>query len=196
MGCLSKFDGTTTVSGRGNSSMIEVIGTDLTMWAQPITVQYKEEDLSLFGITSTASGAAATASGGTISNSATLPGANPTTSSSSPANTSPVPEPGREETVPTGLSTGAMAGIGIAVGLLVAGAIALVLFFILRRRKHRMSKGVQQDDLAIKDSKYHPLTQQANSWERRELDTVDTEVRAVQYPVRSQQQPGHFSELE
>lgn len=107
-----------------------------------------------------------------------------------------MPEPGRQETAPNGLSTGAMAGIGIAVGLLTVAAIALVLFFVLRRRKQRLGKGAQQDDLATKDSKYHPLTQQTISWERRELDTVETEVRPVQYPVRSQQQPGHFSELE
>lgn len=194
MGCISEFDGTTTVSGRGNSTMIEVIGTDLTMWAQPITVEYRQEDLSIFGITSTASGPAET-SGGTISNTATLPGANPTNNSSSPANTSPPSTPGQEGTSSSGLSTGAKAGIGIAVGIAVVALIAIAAFFILRRRKQRLGKGVHHENLAMTDSKYHPVAQDTQNWERRELDTVETEVRPPKYRIH-ERQPGHVSELE
>lgn len=176
--------------------MIEVVGTDLTMWAQPITVEYKQEDLSLFGITSTATGTAATASGGTISNTATLPGASPTTNSSSPANTSPATDPSQEQTSSSGLSTGAKAGIGIAVGLLAIAAIAFGLFFILRRRKQRFNKNLPQEDLGIRDSKYHPVTQNQETWERRELDTVETEVQPPKYAVKARHEPGQVSELE
>lgn len=195
MGCISEFDGTTTVSGRGNSTMIKVIGTDLTMWAQPITVEYRQKDLSIFGITSTASGPAETSSGGTISNTATLPGANPTNNSSSPANTSPASTPGQDNPGSTGLSTGAKAGIGIAFGILAVAVIAIAAFFILRRRKQRLGEGVHQENLAMRDSKYHPVTQDSRNWERRELDTVETEVRPPKYRIH-ERQPGHVSELE
>lgn len=190
MGCTSMFDGTTTVSGRGNSTMIEVIGTDLTMWAQPITVEYRQEDLSLFGI-----GWQGATSGGTISNTASLPGA--TTDSSSPANTSPAPSPD-PNTVSAGLSTGAKAGIGITVGILAVAAIAFAAFFILRRRKQRLGKGVHPEGLAMTDSKYHPVAQdtETQTWERRELDTVETEVRPPKYAARGPQEPGQVSELE
>ena len=84
------------------------------------------------------------------------------------------------------------------MGIIALAAIAFAAFFILRRRKQRLGKGENPEGMAMTDSKYHPVAQdtETQTWERRELDTVETEVRPPKYAARGPQAPGQFSELE
>ena len=73
MGCISSFSGTTTIPARSGDSdltttTLYATGAPVTMWGQPITVEYEQKDLSLFGsATSDASGAPSSTIGSTAS---------------------------------------------------------------------------------------------------------------------------------
>jgi LPXTG-motif cell wall-anchored protein len=93
------------------------------MWAQPITVAFEQDDLSLFGVSPTSASTTTT-----------------TPSSSVPANTSPssapTTSPSHSQTPSSGPSTGAIAGIVVGAAALLALIIGASIFF---RRKRRPS---------------------------------------------------------
>ncbi|KPI38333.1 uncharacterized protein AB675_12033 [Cyphellophora attinorum] len=145
-GCLSQFSGTTTVSARGNDSAIPVSGSEITMWAQPISVEYQERDLSLFDITTSAADADTTTSGGGVSKTATLPsntvdspGA-AQTSSADGAGSSSSADSGNDNTVSntasSSISTGAIAGIAVGAAIVAIAALAALWWFIWRKRRN------------------------------------------------------------
>jgi hypothetical protein len=223
MGCISEFSGTTTVSNRDNTSLVEVTGP-LTMWGQPVSIEYQERDLSLFGTsTSTSADSSETSSGGSISNTALLPGAASTTGGADPtgSNTSANPISTGTATVTDegGLSTGAIAGIGVGVGLAAVTAIGALLFFFLRKRRaaraanHDSKGGEHGAGFYANDSKepfrqhqqqHGELDASTASEYRPELDGSSTPrfgadggaVSAGRLDHRLRQQPGQYSELE
>lgn len=201
MGCVSQFSGTTTVPARGNDTDIEVSGT-ITMWAQPITVEFQQRDLSLFGSSTSADGSSNPTSGGSFVDTTTLP--TPTSDSSETTGSGSQPT---QEPQSTGLSTGAKAGIGIGAA---AGALALIgglAFFILKKRRNAAKRSGEPGAYYAQDSK-EPYRAPAD-WERRELDASEAaeyrpELDGGPLPdsqdgrinPRLRQQPGQFSELE
>ena len=216
-GCLSDFSGTTKVAARDNSSMITVSGSDITMWAQPISVLYQARDLSLFDVTTTSADSTKTTSGGTISKTATLPAntiENPDAVQTSGGNgTSASSDNNTPEF--TGLSTGATAGIAVGAALIGVGIIATLVFFIMRKRRNarRQPLSMGQSAYAAQDSK-EPFRnqhgQQQGMWQRGELDAGPTSEYRPELdgrestpgggftgrPMRAKQAPGVRSELE
>ena len=209
MGCISQFSGTTTVSARGNSSQIAVSGA-ISMWAQPITVQFQQRDLSLFG-SSTSTSSSTTSSGQPTSGGSILttdlpaPTADPaqqtTSSSSAPSDSS----------TSTSLSTAAQAGIGVGVAVLALSLVGFLLFFIIRRRRLRRSAmvvgGGQGADGKEPMRQYGQGGAGAAAWERRELDgSAAAEYRTEldggvvggngRVDPQRKQRPGEVCELE
>jgi hypothetical protein len=150
-GCLSQFSGTTTVSARGNDSAIAISGSEITMWAQPISVEYQERDLSLFDVT-TSAGAdadATTSSGGGVSRTATLPsntvdspaGAAQTNGTSDGASGSSADDnsgnnSSSSNTSSSSISTGALAGIAVGAAIVAIAALSALGWFIWRKRRN------------------------------------------------------------
>jgi hypothetical protein len=126
-GCLSLFPSSsvTAVPARdGNTDLTSItIEGPLTMWAQPITVIYREEDVSLFtlptNMTTSATAGPTMSSIGRIATSTS-------TSMSTPA---PAPQPSKP------LPGSVIGGIGIAAG--IGAFILLTCIFILARRRYR-----------------------------------------------------------
>lgn len=182
MGCISSFSGTTTVSARGNSSMIPVIGSDITLWAQPISVEYESDDLSLFSVSTSATATDdGTTSGGGISNTATLPSNTATapgaqqTNGTDP-NTNADTNTDGSTSEDAGLSTGAIAGIAVGAAALALAGLAGLVFFIMRKRRAARRRAELDGTGKVggawgKDSKEPYREQQPPvTWERRELD--------------------------
>ena len=127
-GCVNQYptDSVTSVTARTNST--DLIGVTITgpitMWAQPITVEYQNSDLSLFtSVPSAAPSTTPTAS----------PGASPPLSSHMTA--TQIGSSGGTSS-PSSLSTGDKVGIGIGVtiGSLVL-LIGLAIFIFLRKKR-------------------------------------------------------------
>lgn len=204
MGCVSQFSGTTTVSARGNDTAIQVSG-DISMWAQPLTVEYQERDLSLFGAATDTS--SLPTSGGAIST-VDLPAptsdAAQTSDGTSTGTSQPTAAP-----IDTGLSTGAKAGIGAGVAVVALAAIGLLAFFVLKKRRNARKRSAEQPGPYghAQDSK-EPFRQPAE-WERRELDASEAAQprseldggalhgsQGGKIDPRLRQGPGQYSELE
>ncbi|ETN41845.1 uncharacterized protein HMPREF1541_03784 [Cyphellophora europaea CBS 101466] len=199
MGCVSAFSGTTTVSARGNDTEIEVSG-DISMWAQPITIEYRERDLSLFGSDTTSAGTSEPTTGSTIrTTDLPAPTAPASTTTTDGGGSSP-----SEEAQDSGLSTGAVAGIAVAACVVGLALITGLVFFIWRKR--RAARGRKDNGLSAynaQDSK-EPY-RQPHDWERRELDgsqaaeyrpELDGAAIAARGNSGIRQRPGEVSELE
>jgi hypothetical protein len=213
MGCISQFSGTTTVSARGNTSEIQVSG-DISMWAQPITVEFQDRDLSLFGSATDDGSSSDPTSGGTVSTvdlpTPTTSDPDSTSSSTSSPDSSVTPTQGPSS---SGLSTAAQAGIGVGVGLAALALIAALSFFIRRRRRNAFAPNKAGVGAGYAPDSKEPM-RQPEDWERRELDASEAaqhrselDGRATPPGERGQaagrrvdprlrQQPGQFSELE
>lgn len=142
-------------SGADDSGLNYTTITGLvTMWGQPISVEFQQRDLTLFTTSTSTSSSVSTSISTTAqpSNTIAKPYASPTvtiTPSSAPT---------------SGLSVGATAGIAITVaisGFLILASV--VLFFVRRRRAAKQQPYAQQD---------------AKLWERKELDG-----REIRHPV-------------
>lgn len=113
-GCLSKFpsSSSTLVSVRDPKSNqgTQVTGP-LTMWAQPISVQYQATDRSFF-----------------VSATTTQPATGATATATSTSDS------GSADSGSSGLSTGGKIGVGVGVGVGGLAIFALLAFWFLRRR--------------------------------------------------------------
>jgi hypothetical protein len=168
-GCLSMFPSgsTTTVPGRTASTDLATttVTGPLTMWAQPITVEYQPSDLKYFTVSdSTVSSAAATgqASISTV------------TATSTPPSTS---TPHLSQSMSGG------AKIGIAIGCIVAAAIigVAIYFFLPRRRKstHPVTHHVKEQQQYYAGEEYSNIPWAQNH--RQELAELSGEPR-IQKP--------------
>lgn len=136
-GCTSLYGaeaGPTTVpavSGDDQTSTTVVSGP-ITLWAQPITIQYRSADLALYTTSSSAPSTASSQQTGTSSptSGSTTSGTGVATS----ANTSPTATTSSANTS-QGLSGGAIAGIAIGCAAIVGILIGAAIFF--RQRQHR-----------------------------------------------------------
>jgi hypothetical protein len=134
-GCISTYPASsppTIVAGRtGMADLLSsTVKGPITMWAQPINVEFDEGDLGIFMKSSTSSSTIATL---------------PTSLGTTPAVSSLSSSTGAPQLSPSlGLSNGAKVGIGVgvAIGFLV---LALAVFFIRRHRiKRRENHGRQE----------------------------------------------------
>ncbi len=125
-GCLSIYpdsNGPTTVRARANDTDLTTTAVSgaITMWGQPIVVEYQQKDLTLFSTSvSTSSTSSTTASPSATTNQPAL------TSTGSP---SPSTNP------KSGLSTGAQAGIGVGVAIVALILLVIAAFFLRRKRQ-------------------------------------------------------------
>jgi hypothetical protein len=139
-GCISTYPagaGYTTVLGRANNIDLNTTSVTgpLTMWAQPISVAFKQADIALFTTTTSSSSSASTASvtGGPTTNTAPL-----TSTSSTSSTGTAISSAGNNATAnytSQGLSGGAIAGIVIGAAAIVGLIIGLAIFLVFRRRK-------------------------------------------------------------
>lgn len=143
-GCLSTFtSGSTAVQARNGAddsglNFTTITGT-VTMWGQPISVEFQQQDLSLF-TTSTTTSATVSASILTTaqpSNRITQPYSSPTVS------TTPSSAPS------SSLSGGAKAGIGITVGIGGFLIFWAVVFVFLRSRAMAKRQPYPQQDTQL-----------------------------------------------
>jgi LPXTG-motif cell wall-anchored protein len=130
-GCVSIYpesNGPTTVRARANDSDLATtaISGPVTMWGQPVMVEFQQKDLTLFSTSvSTSSTRSATAS----------PSA--TTKQAAVTSTAP-PTPGTNPN--SGLSTGAKAGIGVGIAIGALFLLGVAFFFLRRKRKAGQNK--------------------------------------------------------
>jgi hypothetical protein len=125
-GCVSiypKSNGLTTVRARANDSDLATtaISGPVTMWGQPIVVEFEQKDLTLFS-TSTS----------TPSTSSATPGPSATTKQTAVTSTAP-PTPSTNPS--SSLSTGAKAGIGVGAAVVAIFFLGIAAFFLRRNRK-------------------------------------------------------------
>jgi LPXTG-motif cell wall-anchored protein len=125
-GCLSIYpesSGATTVRARANDTDLTTtaISGPISMWGQPVVVEFQQKDLTLFSTSASTS----STSSGTASPSATT--AQPAVTSTG----SPTPSTNPK----SGLSTGAQAGIGVGVAIVALILLAIAAFFLRRKRK-------------------------------------------------------------
>jgi Tfp pilus assembly protein FimV len=145
-GCVSTFgsdgSGGTSVPARdGDELNSTYVSGPISMWAQPISVAQRAQDLSLFttsaaittsSTTSSLSSATARSSGSTVASQTAPPSSSQTSAAPSAGASQPASASG------SGISTGAIAGIAIGGVLLLALVAGSVLF--LRRRKRKSSQ--------------------------------------------------------
>jgi hypothetical protein len=135
-GCVSiypKSNIPTAVQARANDTDLTTttITGPVTMWGQPVMVEFQKEDLSLFS-TSTSTSSSTTAS--------------PSATRTQPAATSPVSAtPSTKPNI--GLSTGAKVGIGVGVAIAVLLLLGVGIFFLRRKRKARSSREIPVEPL-------------------------------------------------
>jgi hypothetical protein len=174
MGCISSFSGTTTVPMRTDNTDLATTtlfatSSPITMWGQPITIEYQQKDVSLFGSatsssSSSSSTAAITDSSSSISTTASLSGSSAAQSSVS-------------STTSSSLSTGAKAGIGLGLGILAVILIALAAFFITKRRQSHIPTYETDSKEPWRKPGVHVSELPPHSQsERRELDGNETQV--------------------
>ncbi|KIW92027.1 uncharacterized protein Z519_07009 [Cladophialophora bantiana CBS 173.52] len=177
VGCLSTFEGTTSVIARANDTDLSstVVSGPLTMWGQPVTVEYQQKDLSLFGTTSTSSSLSIPTST-TTSSTATA-----TFSVSSGNSTSLLNKDSSD------LSTGDKAGIAIAGILAVLIAVAIGVFLVRKRRDRRKRRLTNQD---------HESPNSMPKWARQELEGDDLLDHSRQPKTKPLQFPYHQSPVE
>jgi hypothetical protein len=123
-------NGPTTVRARANDSDLATtaISGPVTMWGQPVVVEFEQKDLTLF---STSVSTSSTSSSTTASPSATTQQAVITSAVSPTPSTNPH----------SGLSTGAKAGIGVGVVIVALFLVGLASFFLIRKRKAGQKAG-------------------------------------------------------
>ncbi|OJD26472.1 hypothetical protein ACJ73_02148 [Blastomyces percursus] len=135
-GCISTFpeSSTTTVVARTGQANLahSVVTGPITMWGQPILVQFQSKDLSLYTNASTTTSSPSTST--TASQTSTQPTPSQPASNNQPPPTSLPPSSDGNE---PGLSAGAKAGIAIGAVGAVAILIGLVFFIRLSRRRNR-----------------------------------------------------------
>jgi hypothetical protein len=142
-------------SGADDSGLNYTTITGLvTMWGQPISVEFQQRDLTLFTTGTSTSSSVSTSISTTAQPSNTI--AQPYTSPTVTITPSSAPT--------SGLSVVATAGIAIAVAIGGFLILASVVFFFVRRRR------------AAKRQPY--ARQGAKPWERKELDG-----REIRHPV-------------
>lgn len=143
-GCISEFPegGTTTVLARtGQESLVNSVVTGpVSMWGQPLVVQFKSADLSLFKDALTTSSPSTTGTTGQTSSPTDTRSRSATPSQAAnnnqPSSTSSLDSFRPSSDNSTGLSAGAKAGIGVGVAGL-ALLLAALVFFIRRSRRRR-----------------------------------------------------------
>ncbi|KAJ5561297.1 hypothetical protein N7535_004236 [Penicillium sp. DV-2018c] len=128
-GCTSTFSSgkSTIVTVRQVSSESTQVEGPITMWAQPIQVQLKAKESSLF-VTPTPTTTTNTHSSATPSSTSTSTSTSTTTTPS--ATTSAAAKDGS-----SGLSTGASIGIGVGVGMAALIVMAALAFWLFRRHQ-------------------------------------------------------------
>ncbi|EXJ74182.1 uncharacterized protein A1O5_02476 [Cladophialophora psammophila CBS 110553] len=175
VGCLSTLEGTTSVIARANDTDLSstVVSGPLTMWGQPVTVEYQQKDLSLFGTTSTSSSLPIPTSTTTSSTA--------TASGSSSNSTSLLNKHSSD------LSTGAKAAIAIAGILAVLIAAAIAVFLIRKRRERRKRRLTNQD---------HESSNSVPKWARQELEGDNLLDPSRQPKTKPLQFPYHQSPVE
>ena len=139
-GCMSTFPlgSITTLAGRSENTLnITAVTGPISMWGQPLSVEFQKRDLSLF-TTTTATDSSTTqeASAASTPSSAIAPlTAAPGAQSGSPAapTTNPPSSNGPTTSGPPVLSPGAAAGIG--VGATAALIVFFAVLFVLFRKK-------------------------------------------------------------
>jgi hypothetical protein len=176
-GCLSTFtSGSTAVQARNgldDSGLNYTTITSLvTMWGQPISVEFQEQDLTLFTTSTSTSASISTSTSVTAqpSNTVTQPYASSTVT------------PMQSSVPASGLSVGAKAGIAIAIAIGSFLILAALWYLLLRRR------------IVVKRQLYAQRdANAANPWERRELQGSE-----IRHPVEmpASRKPVQFIELE
>lgn len=170
-GCVSQFpaSSSTTIVARANNQDLNttVAGGNgpITMWAQPLTVQFQSNDLSLYATASSTSSSATTTRSGDVSAASATTGSTASLSSASQTST-----PSATATSSPGLSTGAQAGIGVGVSLGALAVIgAVIAWWLLRRRKTKaaaVAAGPYGDPQPM--TQHHPYELDGNA--RSEMD--------------------------
>ncbi|KAL2831112.1 hypothetical protein BDW59DRAFT_158057 [Aspergillus cavernicola] len=140
-GCVSTYPmaspATAVLARAGNfDTTTSTVSGPITMWAQPMTVAYEEDDLSLFITTTTTTTTPTTTPTSTERELETPSSSNPTTSSMpSSTETNATNAPPSTDGSSSKLSTGAKAGIG--AGAAAGGLIIIALLFLLYRRSRQ-----------------------------------------------------------
>jgi hypothetical protein len=134
----------------------------LTMWAQPLWIEYQETDLSLFPATTTSSTSRPTSSTPQPSITMVLPSSSTATSSATP------------NIIPSNrLSHGAIAGIGVGVALVALVFLATALFFCLRRWRSSKSRRSPTNYNSYSAWQRHELDALGSAWQSNELDASE-----------------------
>ena len=131
---------TTVVYARENNRKRTQVSGTITMWAQPISIQLRSSDSSLF-TTSTLSPVSSTISPAQPASTTSI--ASQTIDSPTSSTTSSIlTDPNSETSKSSSLSTGAGIGLGVGVGiggLAILVAIGLLVFRQRRKNKSRQS---------------------------------------------------------
>ena len=147
MGCISTYrenEGFTSIWARTDASNMvrTMVKGLLTMWAQPVSVAFRQADLTLFTtssseiLTSSSSTASAHSSSSSQLTSTTSQGSTAAADVSLADEASSSAVPTRNDSG-VNLSTGAVAGIAIGGAAVVWFIIGLAIFFALKRRHAR-----------------------------------------------------------
>lgn len=133
-GCISTYTGSgspTSVPARdGNTLNSTTVTGPVTMWGQPLTVEYQASDLSLFTTSTIAIATKSPAS--TPSTLIALP--------SPPAASQPAPTTINTPVSKDSLGPGVIAGIAIGIGALSIALLAVAFLLFRRKRKQRRSQ--------------------------------------------------------
>ncbi|MCJ1421050.1 hypothetical protein MMC32_007412 [Xylographa parallela] len=164
-GCVSTYatgSGLTTVTARSGDSQLSrtVITGPVTMWGQAVTVEYQQQDLSLFPSATTAflspTSTMASPSAGSSTQPISTPGASPTVATESILTlTASAPASTTSATQSTVSSTGSQVGIGIgvAVAFILLLSIAVILF--KRRRKQSRYQSAPVEVFEVEADQQH-----------------------------------------
>ena len=130
-GCASTYpaqSGSTVVANRvGQCDLTTTTITGpITMWAQPLYVEYRKQDLSLFSTSSPTTTTTSSSSAVQPSSAASSAISAPTSSSSNGSDTNPSNN---------GLSTGAKAAIGVGAALGALVILSAIFFSFMRSRR-------------------------------------------------------------
>ncbi|CAI7609169.1 unnamed protein product [Penicillium palitans] len=149
-GCISEFpsSSSTIVTVRQVTEESTQVNGPVTMWAQPIQIELRASDRSLFV-------SATTTSDTTTSGQTTATTSSTQTGPASPASPTPAnPAAPGTGTETSGLSTGARIGVGVGVGAAGLIIIAALAFWLFRRRQNKGEKSLSDAPSSLGGS--HP----------------------------------------
>ncbi|KAJ5247335.1 hypothetical protein N7468_002318 [Penicillium chermesinum] len=148
-GCVSTYPkGSTTVIHTDGATSKTTITGPVTMWAQPIVVQFQSSDLSLFStstpvVAMTSSTPSASPGSKTISSPAVTQTNLATSTSSSGSASAGSTSADSTSADSSGLSSGASIGLGVGVGVGGAALVAaLAMWFYRRSQKKRAASQI------------------------------------------------------